>query len=112
MQAKKPLPIRKPENPGAADAPDAPDVRPWYAYPWVWFVIAVPVLAVVVSVYTAVMAYETAPIIVKDEPIGPYTDISRQQVAHTGMLPADLARKMASDFGAGAGVPHPTPPQH
>ena len=35
--------------------------KPWYKYPMVWFVIALPMIAVVASISTLVIAVKHAP---------------------------------------------------
>ena len=34
---------------------------PWYKYPWVWFMIALPASAVVAGLYTVYIAHQNAP---------------------------------------------------
>ncbi|MCW8869706.1 MAG: FixH family protein [Proteobacteria bacterium] len=39
---------------------------PWYKHAWVWFIIALPMTAVVASLYTVYVAHQNAPhVIVK-----------------------------------------------
>lgn len=34
---------------------------PWYKYPWVWFIIALPASAVIAGLYTVYIAQQNAP---------------------------------------------------
>ncbi len=35
--------------------------KPWYKHPWVWFIVALPALAVIASIITVIIAFRTAP---------------------------------------------------
>jgi hypothetical protein len=41
------------------------DKKPWYKYPMVWFVIALPAIAVVASITTLVIAVKHQPIVIE-----------------------------------------------
>jgi hypothetical protein len=38
---------------------------PWYKYPMVWLVIGLPLIAVVASLATVVIAYKNAPVVLE-----------------------------------------------
>lgn len=39
--------------------------KPWYKYPMVWFVIALPLIAVTASIVTLVIAIKHAPVVLE-----------------------------------------------
>jgi len=41
------------------------DDKPWYKYPMVWFVIALPTIAVIASISTLVIAVKNAPVVLE-----------------------------------------------
>jgi len=42
---------------------DPKNKKPWYKYPMVWFVFALPAIAVVASITTLVIAEKHAPVV-------------------------------------------------
>jgi hypothetical protein len=40
---------------------------PWYKYPWVWFIIALPASAVIAGVITVYIAHQNAPQVIAKE---------------------------------------------
>jgi hypothetical protein len=43
------------------------DTRPWYAEPWVWLIIAIPLTAVIVGMITIYLAVSTSDGLVVDD---------------------------------------------
>lgn len=41
--------------------------QPWYKYPWVWFMIALPASAVIAGVITFYIAHQNAPQVIAKE---------------------------------------------
>ena len=44
---------------------DQKDKKPWYKYPMVWFVMALPLAAVIASFVTLYLAIEHAPVVLE-----------------------------------------------
>jgi hypothetical protein len=83
----------------AAAAHRAPQQSgPWYRYPLVWLVISGPAIVVVAAIYSAVIAYQGADLLVQDQRDATrehaLRDVSADSVRHPALIPADKVRKM------------------
>ncbi|HFD86432.1 MAG TPA: nitrogen fixation protein FixH, partial [Gammaproteobacteria bacterium] len=43
------------------------DTKPWYQYPWTWFLIAVPLLTIIACIVTIVLAVKSSDGLVSDD---------------------------------------------
>ena len=51
--------------------------KPWYTYPMVWFVIALPTIAVIASIATLIIASNNAPQLVNHQDTSYQTEQSK-----------------------------------
>ncbi len=74
--------------------PPVEDTKPWYKQFWPWFLISLPMTAVVASLYTVRLAVNSADGLVVDDyykkGLGIHQEVSRQRFAQTLGLSATL----------------------
>lgn len=49
---------------------DKTESLPWYRYPMVWMIILLPLIAVVASIATYIIASDNAPLLLEDQHVG------------------------------------------
>jgi len=66
------------------------DTRPWWQYPEAWLVFAGPLVVIVASVATAVLAFQNEDVIMNDQHPPSLSDVRRKS-----LMPAQLAKAHA-----------------